>query len=528
MKMFMRGRCAELLAASAMTAHLLLCPFTKVEESFNLQATHDLLVYGIRHIDKFDHVEFPGVVPRTFLGSLMVANLSQPFSWVLETLGFQKFGMQLVTRWILGMITLSALIFFSDSVGMRFGRDTSRFLLFICTCQFHLLFYITRTLPNVYALALVLFGLGFWLRGKWQYCVFLFTLATVIFRGDTILLFAPLLLNMVLSRRLSIIRILFWGFSAGIVSLTVTILLDSYFWQRWLWPEGEVLWFNTVLNKSKEWGVSPPLWYFTSALPRALQCAARSESSKSELFCALISTLLPTIFKCRSLREMKQSFKVTPLVDWSVLSIAWPVFVYLALYSFLPHKELRFIFNAIPVLNFVSAVGLAKLYRNRDKARLPFIGGLCCLLITSFGTLFFLMAARSNYPGGEAFKYLHQVAGNERHFPHSVHIDVPAAMTGVSRFGEEFPRWRFGFPKLSNMLYSSKQLYSKDEALSSVEQLSTFDYVLTAKDPVLLKANFQFVASFDVFDGIKIADQHLAFQTKRLVVLMRNRSIRSD
>ena len=37
----------DLLILSTSWAHVLLAPYTKVEESFNLHSTHDALMYGV-------------------------------------------------------------------------------------------------------------------------------------------------------------------------------------------------------------------------------------------------------------------------------------------------------------------------------------------------------------------------------------------------------------------------------------------------------------------------------------------------
>lgn len=73
-----------LLLPSLIFLHLVLSPYTKVEESFNIQAAHDILTYGIPTKDitrtlkeQYDHFSFPGAVPRTFTGALVLAAFSQ-------------------------------------------------------------------------------------------------------------------------------------------------------------------------------------------------------------------------------------------------------------------------------------------------------------------------------------------------------------------------------------------------------------------------------------------------------------------
>ena len=74
---------------------MLIAPYTKVEESFNIQAIHDILTYGlpfpgVEGTDVFlnthyDHVDFPGSVPRTFVGAALLSGLSRPFVGLLSS-----------------------------------------------------------------------------------------------------------------------------------------------------------------------------------------------------------------------------------------------------------------------------------------------------------------------------------------------------------------------------------------------------------------------------------------------------------
>ena len=55
-----------------------------------LQAIHDHLNFGL-DIDKYDHLTFPGVVPRSFIGCIFISIVSYPFVALSNILNQDKF-----------------------------------------------------------------------------------------------------------------------------------------------------------------------------------------------------------------------------------------------------------------------------------------------------------------------------------------------------------------------------------------------------------------------------------------------------
>ncbi|GAB1609804.1 probable Dol-P-Man:Man(7)GlcNAc(2)-PP-Dol alpha-1,6-mannosyltransferase [Argonauta hians] len=415
----------ENLMLLIMVIYVVLCPYTKVEESFNLQAMHDI-IYHQQNISQYDHLEFSGVVPRSFIGPLLISLISAPFVFLAHLLGLNKLFMQHVVRYCLGLYILWSFRKFQEAVRTQFGSNTKFWLYLLTMTQFHFIFYMTRPLPNIMALGFVLLALHSWLLGKHTTFLWFSGIAIIIFRSDVCMLLGIYLLMDLITGKLCLKKAFVTIIFAGGIILGATVLIDSFFWQRWLWPEAEVFWFNTFHNKSSQWGISPFLWYFYSVLPRSL---------------GLTTVLVPLgLYLCPSVRR-----------------VVFPAIIYIILYSFLPHKELRFIIYVFPVLNIAAAAFINKMWRNRKKSNMNRIFSIGIILHLMTNTAFsccFLYLSCNNYPGGYAINELHKLEDptSDVH----VHIDVFTAQTGVSRFLQLNPQWKYN--KTENLLPGSLEM----------------------------------------------------------------------
>ena len=396
-----------------------MAPYTKVEESFNIQAAHDVLVYGTPITDinrkltgSYDHFAFPGAVPRSFIGAVLLSGLSQPFVWLA---GFRH--AQFIVRLVLAAFNSAAFVFFKHNVAKVYGEPTARWYVVLQAAQFHVLFYASRTLPNSFAFALPSHNRRDRI-GRQRLAISALAFAAVIFRAEVAVLLAMHMacafLDFTTKAAIMAERLAVPFAIASAAALLISVPVDSYLWQRPLWPELWGFWFNTVRGGASAWGTQPFYWYFTSALPRLL--------------------LNPSIYLLWAVATSQSS------TVKAAYQLMIPNLLYVTLYSLLPHKEARFIFYVVPPLTAAAALGAN--YTVIRKAKSKFYRYVSYAIYASVPLSFavstaMLFLSSLNYPGGEALHALSKIVAAD---PAAaavvpVHADVLACMTGVTLFG---------------------------------------------------------------------------------------------
>ncbi|GMH56115.1 hypothetical protein TL16_g02061 [Triparma laevis f. inornata] len=409
-------------------------------------------------MNNFDHLSFPGVVPRSFLPSAILANLCKPIHLLHSYLSSSSNLLppptpptySTISRFILGLLQAHA----TTSLSSALPPPTQTPFLLLSSLQPHLNFYASRFLPNSFALLLTTHAFACWFNQSPYSTISLLTIAAATTRCDMLVLAAPIGISLLLNSKVTLLK----GILTGIFTLTLTFLfiipLDTVMWNNYsspmlpplpfLWAEGVVLFYNTVENKSANWGTSPPYWYLVAMLKALLGC----------FFFAMLGVfkLRPTPAPPSPHKDQIFSlFNIQVYLNKHLLGYLFPAAVFVALYSILPHKELRFILPAFPIFNVAAAEGLAgvwsvvffkakvdcessskvvspvstRLRRRKAGATtettttttktkpqthhhppkiislLLALGSFLLLLFTFLGTAVFLAASHNNYPGGE-------------------------------------------------------------------------------------------------------------------------------
>lgn len=128
-----------------------------------MQAISDLHAFNV-DIASYDHLEFPGVVPRTFVGAIIVYLASLPVSILGAFLAVPPKSLQMIVRFVLGLLCSSGFLYFKSGIRAKFGKRASEICVVLMALQFHLCFYMSRTLPNTFALLFTLYAFGCWLK----------------------------------------------------------------------------------------------------------------------------------------------------------------------------------------------------------------------------------------------------------------------------------------------------------------------------------------------------------------------------
>ncbi|CAK9442386.1 uncharacterized protein LODBEIA_P61290 [Lodderomyces beijingensis] len=469
--MYKWNKVLDAALVALMTYHLVIAPYTKVEESFNIQAVHDILNFGIlpiENLDNYDHKQFPGVVPRTFVGSLVLAALATPAVFISSLFGRDllhgdQSRLQSLVRGILGLLNVFMLMRLRDAANKVTFRDKRSkikgvvgfWFSVLLFSQFHLLYYSSRTLPNFIALPLVSYALSKLMVGDLTGLTYL-AFTAVVFRME-VGVFAAII---------AIVSSLGFGqsniFANGIYLAAgalfgafTSFAIDSYFWGRPVLPELESFLFNIISGESVNWGVEPWGAYFKKYLfqlfrPPTILILALPGVAGDPTEDYSGETSKPGTVQHPARNSLRILF---------VSSI-----LYIAVMSFQPHKEWRFIVYTIPIFTLAAANGLANLSMKWSLSYSTKLLTVIITLMAGLGAILSLQmgyASSFNYPGGEALAFVNDYVKEDTHV--KIHIDVPACMTGVTRFGE---------------LHGSNAIYDKTE--NGVD-LSDFDLVITSE-----------------------------------------------
>lgn len=456
--------------------NILISPYTKVEESFNVQALHDIINLGLDQLDQFDHMFFPGAVKRTCFSAVVLSlpavllpttakkwalfivglcvtvnsYLPTPLSLLPETdmrtiLTQTKIYQLLLGRVFLTLFSCSSVIYLRRSLEYSCSKNSKYIGLWFSLLFYplpHFLFYSSRFLPNFLCFPIVNVAISHFLFGDIARSLGMFAFIGIVFRFE-VLVFTAILGTLsvtgtlrkgtIISFRTATVAVII----STAFSLFLTGRLDSYFWDVSLtFPEIESFVFNVIGGKSEEWGVEPFSSYFTKYLPKLFVSEFEIIPLLSLIFIGV------SLYKLKSDKHKNIPIDVVNYDVGTITTLMWTSFFYTLVVSGNGHKEWRFISYVVPVLCLGASSALEYILNHSNKAlKLVIYFVITVAFATSVASsIIFGLISSWNYTGGNAAQKLNlrliEINQHDASMlkPVTVHWDVGTCMSGASLF----------------------------------------------------------------------------------------------
>lgn len=160
--------------------------------------------------------------------------------------------MLIFSRGVIALFNAISLTMVSNSL----KSTAAIYYILLTITQFHTMFWGSRSIPNTFATIIFQCALSYWISDvssnsliNNSHCHKMITLlifAIVVFRAEL----APIsgmmvLIDIFIRKKYSFIRAFCVAVIAAVLFISLTIVIDSYYWQqKFLWPELQVFKFN--------------------------------------------------------------------------------------------------------------------------------------------------------------------------------------------------------------------------------------------------------------------------------------------
>ncbi|KAG5881606.1 hypothetical protein JTB14_030303 [Gonioctena quinquepunctata] len=277
---------------------------------------------------------------RSYIPPLIIAGLYK----ILQITGLDTANILIYSPRILQAI-LSA---YSDLCFYRWS-GTRKWAIFCLATSWFWFFTGSRTLINSLecALSTIAFSMFPWPgKGIEENSKFIWIVSLLfVIRPTSAIIWFPICIYHLMIQKKSWIRVIIEQYlPIGIIVLSFSILLDTWVHGTFVVTVYEFIKFNLVEDIGSFYGTQPWHWYLSSGLPAILGIE-----------------FIP--FVLASVVVLKNR-KVHP----NELVILGTIVFALALYSFLPHKEFRFILSLLPLVFYISSRFLSAWSRKAGKA----------------------------------------------------------------------------------------------------------------------------------------------------------------